>query len=266
MELVAASKMRRAVQSTIASRPFSRFVWETVRHVTGSDLPLEHPFLVVPKDASKTLLLVIASDRGLAGGYNTNVLKRAAQEIKTIDGEVEAICIGKRAGDAMRRLEVPILAAFINLTVSPTFADARPVAKLLSKEFLTGKYKRVAIVYTDFVSALTQQPTIQTLLPLHPDLFPEENKGGHVTETTLEPSPEAVLEQLLPRLVESAVFQAVLESSASEHSARMLAMKNASEAAGEMIDSLTFAFNQARQAGITQEIAEISSGKAALET
>ncbi len=266
MELVAASKMRRAVQSTIASRPFSGFVWETVRRIVRSTTSISHPFLVVPPEAKKTLLLVIASDRGLAGGYNANILKRATQEVKAMGGDVEAVCIGKRAGDAMRRLEVPILAAFINLTVSPTFADVRPVAKLLSKEFLTGKYKRIAIVYTDFVSALTQQPTIQTLLPLHPDLFPEEKDQILATDTALEPSPEAVLERLLPRLVESAVFQAVLESSASEHSARMLAMKNASEAAGEMIDSLTFAFNQARQAGITQEIAEISSGKAALET
>lgn len=271
MELVAASKMRRAVQSTIASRPFSGFIFETVRRIVRSLPSVTHPLLVVPKEAEKTLLLVIASDRGLAGGYNTNVLKRASQEIRSIGGTVEAICIGKRAGDAMRRLEVPILAAFVNLTVSPTFADVRPVAKLITKEFLTGKYKKVAIVYTDFVSALTQAPTTQLLLPLHPDLLGEgTGDSGQVTagevETKLEPSPEVVLGTLLPRMVESAVFQAVLESSASEHSSRMMAMKNASEAAGEMIDSLTFSYNQARQAGITQEIAEISSGKAALES
>lgn len=270
MELVAASKMRRAVQSTLASRPFSTFVWETVQRIINTT-SATHPFLVVPKEATKTLLLVIASDRGLAGGYNTSVLKRATQEVRSIEGEIDAVVIGKRAGDAIRRMNIPILASFVNLTVSPTFTDVRPVARLLAKEFLTGTYKRVAIVYTDFVSALAQQPSIQTLLPLHPDLFreseEEKQQASFVAfETTLEPNSQAVLERLLPRLVETTVYQSVLESSASEHSSRMLAMKNASEAAGEMIDSLTFAFNQARQAGITQEIAEISSGKAALET
>lgn len=260
MELVAASKMRRAVSSVLGTRPYATLAWETVRAV-GQASKETHP-LLRPSEGKRILLVMFASDRGLAGGYNGNVIKKTLATISSWgpDAKIEAICIGRRAGDAMRRAGVNVIASFTDLSNHPAFADILPVARLILQTFSKGHCDRVVMTYTDFVSALVQKPVVFNLLPLVP---PAGDAG--LAEFRFEPSPTEVLNQLLPRIAETMVFQALLEASASEHAARMLAMRNASEAAGDMIDGLTFTYNQARQAGITQEIAEISSGKAALE-
>ena len=163
----------------------------------------------------------------------------------------------------MRRLQIPMMASFLEITNNTKFEEVLPIGRMIINEFKKGSFDRVLVAYTDFVSAVTQTPLILELLPLGGDQEDQESK--QTQEPLFEPSPALVLDQLLPRLVETMVYQAILESSASEHSARMLAMRSASDSAGEMLQDLTFTFNQARQAGITQEIAEISSGKAALE-
>jgi F-type H+-transporting ATPase subunit gamma len=270
MELVAASKMRKAVNAVTLSRPYSRLAWNTVKAIgTRVDTSL-HPLLRCRKQIKKVLLLLITSDRGLAGGFNTNILRRTREMIQTLGQgmEIQTVCIGKRGADAMRRLQLPILASFTEITNNTKFEEVLPIGRLVIEEFTKGNLDRVLVAYTDFQSAVTQTPVMLELLPLQGEAV-EAVEGERAAETlqgyTFEPTPQTVLNKILPRLIETMVYQAVLESAASEHSARMMAMRSASDAAGDMIDDLTFTFNQARQAGITQEIAEISSGKAALE-
>ena len=190
---------------------------------------------------------------------------------------VDVIAVGRRAESAMKQTGASIIASFLDVTNNPSFKDIQPVAQMAIEEFKKGVYARVIVAYTDFESALSQKPTLFTLLPLSQDgaeglgeVGGKENgkletENGNGLEYKFEPSPEAVLDAMLPRITETMVWQALLEAAASEHSARMMAMRSASDAASEMIDDLTLTFNQARQAGITQEIAEISSGAAALQ-
>lgn len=270
MELVAASKMRKAVNAVLGTRPYAKLAWSTIGDIgTRVDTTL-HPLLRQHDEVKRVLLILITSDRGLAGGFNTNILRKTREEIRTLgsDVELQTICIGKRGSDAMRRLKLPIMASFVEITNNTKFEEVLPIGRLVIDEFTKGSFDRVLIAYTDFVSAITQKPLIMQLLPLEKQV--EKVAAGFSlrssTEFTFEPSPEIVLNQMLPRLIETMVYQAVLESAASEHSSRMMAMRSASDAAGDMIDDLSFTYNQARQAGITQEIAEISSGKAALES
>jgi len=275
MEMVAASKMRKAVSAVALSRPYSKLAWDTVRAI-GSHVDTSlHPLLRSRPEGKNVLLLLITSDRGLAGGFNTNILRKTRETIRNLGKGVgiETICIGKRGADAMRRMNLPVMASFQEVTNNTKFEEVLPIGRLVIHEFSSEKFDKVLVAYTDFVSPVTQTPIILQLLPLGGEVA-EVEKVDEVaagfslrgsSEYTFEPSPDLVLNKILPRLVETMVYQAVLESAASEHSARMMAMRSASDAAGEMIDDLTFTFNQARQAGITQEIAEISSGKAALE-
>jgi len=239
-----------------------------------------HPLLREHAEVKRVLLVVISSDRGLAGGFNTNILRKTFETVREFGGDVDiqTICIGRRSLDAMRRAGKPILASFTDTTNNTKFEEVLPIGRMIIQEFTKGNFDKVLIAYTDFVSALTQKPVVLELLPLGtPEKTEALGNVGEVAEKqssreaesadyTFEPSPKDVLDKMLPRLVETMVYQAVLESAASEHSARMMAMRSASDAAKDMISDLTFTYAQARQAGITQEIAEISSGAAALES
>lgn len=262
MELVSASKMRKAVNAVLSSRPYAALARETVAAVSRvSDTSL-HPLLRSGGEVKRALVVVFASDRGLAGGFNVNVLRKTVATIHELGAvSVDAVCVGKRAIDAVRKAGKPIIAQFVDLSNTPRFEDILPVGRLIISEFTKGAYDAVLVISTDYVSALTQRPNVIELLPIRSQ---KTETAGQV-EYAFEPSPTDVLNRMLPRLVETMVYQALLESAASEHASRMMAMRSASDAAGDMIDALTFTFNQARQAGITQEIAEISSGKAALE-
>jgi F-type H+-transporting ATPase subunit gamma len=277
MELVAASKMRKAMQSVLGTKPYAKLAWSTVMSISSAIDTHMHPLLRSHKKINRILLLVISSDRGLAGGFNTNVLKKTFEQIRAYERrqdsdeyvEIRSVCVGKRSADAMRRAQIPMIAHFTDITNNTKFEEVLPIGRLLIDEFTNGNYDKVLVVYTDFVSALTQNPTVLELLPLgNPkDLTHQDSLSVvEAVEYQFEPSPQIVLDRILPRLVETMVYQAVLESAASEHSARMMAMRSASDAAKDMLGDLTFTYNQARQAGITQEIAEISSGAAALET
>jgi F-type H+-transporting ATPase subunit gamma len=263
MELVAASKMRRAVAAVLRTRPYAKEAWATIQAVLLSAPNLSHALLVPKPEAKQTLFVLFSSDRGLAGGFNVNMIRAALSEARAIGLEqVEIIAVGRRGADALERAGVGIAARFPALSNNPTFNDLLPVARLALQGFLEGKYKAVKLGFTDYISGITQKPTIVDLLPLSPKMA---EASSHKAEYLFEPSRAQVLDRILPAIAETMLWQALLESTASEHAARMMAMKSASDAAKDMLGALTFTYNQARQAGITQEIAEISSGKAALE-
>lgn len=263
MELVAASKMRRAVANALKTRPYAKIAWETVRSILSHDTGVTHPLLAPDPKATRTLVVLFTSDRGLAGGFNVNMLKAVTAEIKKLPaGSVDVVAVGKRGSDAMQRLKIPVVASFVGLANAPRYSEILPIVRMAVDGFTGGVYKNVLLAYTDYVSGITQRPVVQEALPLSVTGNTESAPKG---EYAFEPSPELVLNTVLPGIVGTTFFQALLESSASEHAARMMAMRSASDSAGEMLTALTFTYNQARQAAITQEIAEISSGKAALE-
>lgn len=267
MELVAASKMRRAVQSALRSRSYAETVAEAMRSAAmGAPANIQNMLLTGNPKAEKTLLVLFSSDRGLAGGLNVNLARAALEFVRTSAKEqIEVVAVGKKGGDAMDRAGVKVIARFGALSNNPAYTDLLPVARLALDAFMNGEYKRVVIGFTHFISGISQKPEMLDLLPMKFENKLQTTKDKVHEEITFEPSPKEVLDRMLPAVARTMLWQALLESAASEHASRMLAMKSASDAAKDMLDALTFTYNQARQAGITQEIAEISSGKAALE-
>ena len=256
MQFVAASKLRRAQEATLSARPYSEKIDEVLADVASVLGAEDHPLLAEPA-GSKRLIVLITTDRGLAGPLNTNAIRFVAREITDHKGDLAVVTVGRKGRDAMRRNRVPIEAHFAGFGDKPKFADVLPVARLITDDFLSGQYGRVDLVYSRFISTLSQKPIMDTLLPIEPS---EDTEGIPGNQFIFEPSPAAVLEQLLPRYVATRLFHAVLEGKASEESSRMVAMKNATENAGELIDDLTLAFNKVRQSNITREMIEIATG------
>lgn len=263
MELVAASKMRRAVASALKTRSYADSALEAIR-AAAEQAPesVQSVLLHGNPKAKRSLVVLFSSDRGLAGGLNVNLARAVIEKVRGMGaGEVDVIAVGKKGADAVERAGVKVIARFPALSNNPVYSDLLPAARMALDEFMKGTYKTVTIGYTHFVSGISQRPTLKEFLPF---VF-EAKKSLIPKNLRFEPSPHEVFERMLPAVARTMLYQALLESVASEHAARMLAMRNASDSALEMLDSLTFTYNQARQAGITQEIAEISSGKAALE-
>ena len=256
MQFVAASKLKRAQEATLASRPYSDKLDEVLADlasVLGSE---DHP-LLVRREGGKRLIVLITTDRGLAGALNTNTIRFAAQQITEHGGDLTVVTVGRKGRDAMRRARVPLEAHFEGFGDRPAFSDVLPLARLITDAYLDGTFNRVDIVYSLFVSTLAQKPSMMELLPVEPD---EDEAGIPGHQIIFEPNAGAVLTQLLPRYVATRLFQAVLESKASEESSRMVAMKNATENADELIEDLTLSYNKVRQSNITREMIEIASG------
>jgi F-type H+-transporting ATPase subunit gamma len=256
MQFVAASKLRRAQESTLAARPYSEKIDEVLADVAAVLGPEDHPLLAEPT-GGKRMLVLITTDRGLAGPLNTNTIRFVAREITEYQGDLAVVTVGRKGRDAMRRAGVPIDAHFPGYGDKPKFADVIPLARLISDDFLAAKYGRIDLVYSRFVSTLSQKPVLDQLLPIEPT---EDTEGIPGNQFIFEPSPRAVLEQLLPRYVATRLFHAVLEGKASEESSRMVAMKNATDNAEDLIDDLTLAYNKVRQSNITREMIEIATG------
>lgn len=264
MELVAAAKMRRATTAVVKTRPYAQIAWETVRAIMRRASNVTHPLMQSREGATRTLIVVFASDRGLAGGYNVNIVRKVSTMIAEQGADnVDIVAIGRRA-EAVGRTKAKVIASFPGLSNQPTLKDILPVVRMIMELFMEGKYANVYLGYTDFISGISQVPKISQLLPLVP-LQEKAREGEEEVEYLFEPSPEALLNRILPGIVETKIFHALLEAVASEHAARMMAMRNATDSATEMLDSLTFTYNQARQAAITQEIAELVGGAAALQ-
>jgi F-type H+-transporting ATPase subunit gamma len=256
MQFVAASKLKRAQDSTLAARPYSEKIDEVLADlaaVLGAD---EHP-LLSRREGGKRLLVLITSDRGLAGPLNTNTIRFAARTITEHQGDLVVVSVGRKGRDAMRRARVPLEAHFAGFGDRPAFADVIPLSRLITDGFVSGEFGQIDIVYPRFVSTLTQRPTMEALLPVAPS---EDTEGIPGNQFIFEPNAGAVLEQLLPRYVATRLYQAVLEAKASEESSRMVAMKNATENADDLIEEYTLAYNKVRQANITREMIEIATG------
>ncbi len=284
MELVSASKMRKAISAVLGTRPYANSAWRAVEEIAKVTDPSAHRLLQRNDGVPRALVIVFSSDRGLCGGVNSRLLKTLYEFVGKSRRQLDFVVIGKKGQQALRRRRLDIIASFSDLTHNPRLTEVLPIAKLAMDDYGLSKYESVWLAFTDYRSSLVQDPVVRQLLPIvrvaglgevdsvvagvqKPGASAAEQAdfGTRSYQYEFEPSPDVVLDAMLPRLVETQVYQALLESLASEHSARMLAMRSASDSADEMIDQLTLTLNQARQAGITMEIAEISSGKAALE-
>ncbi len=295
MEMVSAAKMRRSVASVVGIRPYAHSAWSVLTNLARAFKDHRQGLLEV-REVKSVLVIAIASNRGLCGSFNAQVAKKIKDEINNpeklkinrigdkkieaivsnVDLKIDFITIGKKGEAMVRRLDKEIVATFPELTYLPKIEDVRAVAKIVIEEYLAKKYDKVAVIYTDFVSAINQQTRIRQILPVSKvdlekqiaemDILAKEvGLKEPDLEYKIEPSPKELLDYIFPRLIEMQIYHAILESNASKESSRMLAMRNATDAAGEMADSLTLAYNQLRQSKITQEIAEISAGKATLE-
>jgi F-type H+-transporting ATPase subunit gamma len=256
MQFVAASKLKRAQESTLAARPYAEKLDEVLADVAAVIGPDEHP-LLQRREGGKRLIVLVTTDRGLAGALNTNTIRFAAQHITTTTGDLSVVTIGRKGRDAMRRSRVPMEAHFDGFRERPTFADVLPLARLITDGFLDGSFGRVDLVYSQFVSTLVQRAVIVELLPISAD---EDTAGIPGNQFIFEPDPATVLERLLPRYVATRLYQAALETTASFFSSQMVAMKNATENAEELIEDLTLEYNKVRQSNITREMIEIASG------
>jgi F-type H+-transporting ATPase subunit gamma len=256
MQFVAASKLKRAQDATLASRPYSDKLDEVLADLAAVLGGEDHP-LLAEREGGKRLVVLVTTDRGLAGPLNTNTIRFASREITGRPGDFEVVTVGRKGRDAMRRAGVPLAAHFSGFGDRPAFADVLPLARLITDDYLGEKYGRVDVVYNRFVSTLVQRPEMIQLLPIRPA---EDTEGIPGNQFIFEPNAGAVLERLVPRYVATRLFQAVLEGKASEESSRMVAMKNATENAQELIEDLTLSYNKVRQTNITREMIEIASG------
>lgn len=263
MEAVSAAKMRKAQAQVTATRPYAQQAREILSYIAKLAGTEAHPMIQPRQTIKRIAILLVTADRGLAGGFNSNVIRHMAaliREKRKANIEVEVVAIGKKGRDWLVRYDPVIRAEFTQLPDAPNTYDIAPIVRVVIDDFNQGHFDEVYAVYTDFVNTIKQVPVTQKLLPVEP----AEEVNTQTVEYIFEPSPEAVLDQVITGFTEVQILQAIYESLASEHSARMVAMRNATDAAGELIDSLTLTYNKARQEGITTELMDIIGGTAAM--
>jgi F-type H+-transporting ATPase subunit gamma len=273
MELVASARLRRAQMRIEAMRPYADRMLELMAGVSQAAGSVRLPLLEQREEVKTVAIVAVTADRGLAGGFNAQVIRRALalqREARAAGQEVVWFSTGRKAASTLRFRRMNVAQSWIGFSERPSYSDAQAIAHAVADAFVEHEVDKVLIVYNAFVSALTQKVTVRELLPISPELLEgaeddasEAPELGH-PDFIYEPEPEEILARLLPVYVETELYRALLESAASEQGARMTAMRNASKAAGELIDSLTLAMNRARQAEITQEILEVVAGADAL--
>ncbi|NLC30616.1 MAG: ATP synthase F1 subunit gamma [Candidatus Moranbacteria bacterium] len=295
MEMVSAAKMRKSTESVLKIRDYAHSAWSVLNNLARAFEDYKHGMLEV-RPVKSVLMIVMTSNRGLCGSFNSQIMKKVREEInnprnlkmnrignKKIESKVEDkdlkidfITVGKKGEGLVSKLGKEIVAAFPELTYLPKIEQVRPLSKIVIDEYLNKKYDKVVMAYTDYVSVIVQQPKIRQLLPISKidlekqiaemdNIAKEYGLDKPKSEYKVEPNPDEVLEHIFPRLIEMQLYHAILESNASKESARMMAMRNATDSAKEMSEGLNLAYNKIRQMKITQEIAEISAGRAALE-
>ena len=263
MQMVAASRMRRAQSAVLAGRPYAEkidvIMANLAARIRGQEDAATQP-LLMQRPIKRVGVVVITADRGLCDSMNTNLLRRATRFMLDEAGaDSSVIAVGRKGRDFMVRYGRPLIAEFINYSDRPKLTDVVPIARVVTDEYAAGRIDAVYLIYTTFVNTLIQRPTVYALLPLKPS-----EPAGTQLEYIYEPSAGAVLESLVPRYIESRIYQGLLESIASEQSARMVAMQNATTNARELVQEYTLTYNKLRQSNITRELTEITSGAAAL--
>lgn len=276
LEAVSASRVRRAQARVLASRAYAAKAWEILINIqNASSGAVAHPLLTERETINKVMIVLITSDRGLAGSYNTNVIRVADRFAERLDKPVQFVTLGRKGRDSLIRAGANVVAEFSDFPAEPKIVDVAPIARLAIDAFLSGEVDEVFIAYTDFINMLAQRPTVLPWLPLttHEDArrvagefvkdVPRVSEGA--TSYEYEPNAAAVLDEIVPRFTELQLYQALLEAQASEHAARMSAMRNATDNATQLVADLTLEYNKARQASITAEILDIVGGANALQ-
>jgi F-type H+-transporting ATPase subunit gamma len=271
LQAVSASKVRKAMQAVMNTRPYATKAWQVLTHIAGQPgRETLHPLLTTHPEVRSVLVLLITGDRGLAGAYNSNIVRFTMQKFHTYPVPVRYVTIGRKGRDLMLRRRKDIVAEFSNLPAAPTFTDVSAIGRIAVDEFLLGKADEVYLVYTDFINMVKQVPEVKKLLPL--EITSGEGRvesfahSGHgpAAAYIYEPGQGEILDEIVPRFTALQVYQAILESQASEHAARMVAMKNATDAAKELASVLQLEYNKSRQQSITNEMLDIAGGAEAL--
>jgi F-type H+-transporting ATPase subunit gamma len=264
MEMVSVAKMRKTSENAQASRSYAMHALELLAHISDKR-EQEHPYLD-GNDSNDTLLVIIGSNKGLCGGYNVNINKAVKSFLLENDTTVKAVTIGKQAEKIARRNSLPVVASFTEFGDQVTADESASVSKVLEEQFSNGDFGNVVVVYTRFIKAMNYEVTTQPFLPVQPDQLSgffgatDESSSENLALYAFEPSESDILNNVLPGLLTAVLYQTLLESAASEHSSRMVAMKGATENAGNLLDDLKLSYNKARQEAITREISEIAAG------
>ena len=264
LEMVSASKIRKAQERMKGSRPYARLMTQLIGHIAKANSEYTHPFMAEHAAIKRVGYIVVSSDRGLAGGLNSQMFRKILADMREWQEkgcEIDLVCIGQKAATFFRRLNVSMIGSVTHLGEKPRLDQLIGVSKVMLDSYSVGTLDRVFLCYNDFINTMTQKPRMDQLLPLPPS---ESLQTRFDWDYIYEPSPEVVLDHVMTRYVESLIYQALLENIASEHAARMVAMKSASDNANKLIDTLQLIYNKARQAAITQEISEIVGGAAAV--
>jgi F-type H+-transporting ATPase subunit gamma len=271
LEAVSAAKVRKAIQALSATRSYATKAWQVLTHITGQPGGVNlHPLLTARANPKNALVVVMTADRGLAGAYNTNIIRYVLQRFDKYPLPVKYITVGRKGRDLLLRMHKPLLADFSNMPSAPKFSAVSAIGRLVVDEFTRGEVDEVFLIYTDFVSMARQVTNLKRLLPLEigtkADLVEDfgEHQTGPAAAYEFEPDQKDILDEMIPRFTALQIYQAVLESQASEHAARMVAMRNATDNAKELVSALQLAYNKVRQQGITNDILDIVGGAEAL--
>jgi F-type H+-transporting ATPase subunit gamma len=270
LQAVSASKVRKAIAALMGTRPYATKAWQVLTHVAGQPgRATLHPLLTGRDEVKKTLVVVVSGDRGLAGAYNTNLIRYVLRKFSHWPTPVSYIAVGRKGRDLLVRRRLNVIADFSNLPAAPSFADVSAIGRLAVDEYLSGHVDEVYLVYTDFVNMVKQDPTVKKLLPLEVDggegRVVSFEQARHMSAAYIyEPAEREILDEIVPRFTALQVYQALLESLASEHAARMVAMRNATDNALELVGDLQLQYNKVRQQVITNDMLDIAGGAEAL--
>ena len=272
LQAVSASKVRKAMAAVLRTRPYATSAWHVLTHIAGQPgRETLHPLLTPREEDRNELVVLLTGDRGLAGSYNSNIVRFTMNQFNKKDIPTAYIAVGRKGRDMLFRRRKNVIAEFSQLPAAPSFGDVSAIGRLAVDEFLSGRADRVYLVYTDFINMVKQVPTMKQLLPLEivgkeSRVVAFEQRKAVAAAYIYEPSEDELLDEIVPRFTALQVYQAILESLASEHAARMVAMKNATDSATELAGALQLELNKARQQGITEEILDIVGGVEALAT
>lgn len=271
LETVSASYVRRAVQATLATRPYAEKAWQVLVHLARQPGHTSlHPLLAERTEVKKVLVVMISGDRGLAGAYNVNILRQTLSHFVNFSAPVHYVAVGRKGRDLLLRRRQNVIADFSHLPNPPSFLDVSAIGKLVVDDFEKAEYDQVWIAYTEYVSMANQRPVIRKLLPLDVESSTDPNSAtSPTTQKTnsvfvYEPDQEGLLNEIVPRFTAMQIYQSILSSQASEHAARMVAMRNATESANDLIGALQLEYNKLRQQLITNEMLDITGGAEAL--